>query len=353
MEKLKVAIIGLQHLHPVSYLPHIITCNLDLVAISDNNKNLIEKRKSDFPSSVKYYFDYKDLIDSEKIDIVFIFSPLYQCPDIVEYAASKGINVIVEKPMAASYEGGLKIQKVCEKNNIISSVPYVWRFHFASREIKRILDSGYLGEIKALEGRYVAGRINRYIEADSSWLLDKKKSGGGAMWNLSVHWIDLFRYFMNFPKAERVYAEYSNITGNIDVEENAFGIIKFNNGAVVTLNAGYTLPASFPHGKDLHINIRGSLGSLVWNPVFEGSEDEIVLCSDHPDIKIAPNRHIKIIHKNVTGYVGMMGFEFVKEFVDSVQTTTKPLVSIKEATEVLQITEALNKSAETGSVIKI
>ena len=353
MEKLKTAIIGLQHLHPVSYLPHIIACNLDLIAISDDNKSLLEKRKTDFPSNVKYYSDYKNLIDSEKIDIVFIFSPLYQCPDVVEHAACKGINIIIEKPMAASYEGGLKIQKACTKNNVISSIPYVWRFHFASREIKRILDSGYLGEIKALEGRYIAGRINRYIEADSSWVIEKKKSGGGAMWNLCSHWIDLFRYFMNFPKAERVYAEYSNISDNIDVEENASGIIKFSNGAVATLNAGYTLPTSFPNGRDLHINIRGSLGSLTWNPVFEGSEDEVILCSDHPDINIAPNRHIRVILKNVTGYFGIMGFEFVKEFVDSIQTKTKPLVSTKEAVEVLQITEALNKSAETGSAIKI
>jgi predicted dehydrogenase len=165
MEKLKTAIIGLQHLHLVSYLSHIIACNLDLVAISDDNDSLLEKRKSDFPSNVKYYSDYKNLINSENIGIVFIFSPHYHCPYVVEHTVSKGINIIIEKPIAASHEGGLKIQKTYKKNNVIASVPYVWRFYSVSREIKRILDSGYLGEIKSLEGRYIEGRINhRYIE---------------------------------------------------------------------------------------------------------------------------------------------------------------------------------------------
>lgn len=348
MEKLKVAIIGLQHLHPVSYLPHIINNNLELTSISDDDESLFKKLCNEFHSNVKFYTDYKKLIDNEKLDIVFIFSPHYLCPDVVEYAASKKINIVVEKPIAASYEGALRILKACESNDIIASVPYAWRFHAAAKNIKKIIDFGYLGEIKALEGRCIAGRISRYIEGNSSWMLEKSKSGGGPMWNLGVHWIDLFRYFMNFPKVKRVYAEYSNITENIDIEENSFGIIRFDNDAVATLNVGYSSPPSFPYGRDLHINIRGTLGSITWNPAFEGTEDEIFLCSDHPEISAAPNRTIKMIQKVAKGYVGMMGFEFVKHFVECVKSNKQPLISIKEAVEVIEIAEALNKSAEKG-----
>ncbi len=353
MKKLKVAIIGLQHLHPVSYMPHLINSNLELVALSDDDAELLKKRQPLFPGNLNYYTDYKKLLDKEKLDIAFIFSPHYLCPDVVEYAASKKINIVVEKPIAASYEGGLRIQKACESNGIIASVPYAWRFHAATKVIKKMLDFGYLGEIKALEGRCIAGRIDRYVEGNSAWMLEKKKSGGGPMWNLGVHWIDLFRYLMKFPKAERVYAEYTKISKTVDIEENSFGIVKFNNGAVATLNVGYSSPASFPYGRDLHINIRGTLGSLTWNPAFEGSDDEIFLCSDHPEICTAPNRTIKMVQKSAKGYVGMMGFEFVKEFADCVRNKKQPLVTVSEAAEVLHIAEALNKSAETGAGIKI
>lgn len=353
MEKLKVAIIGLQHLHPVSYLPHILNNDLELVSVSDDNEVIIKEKKSVFPSNVKFYTDYKMMLDNEKIDIVFIFSPHYLCPEVVEYSASRKINIVIEKPIAANFEGGLKILNACDSNKIIASVPYAWRFHAAAKNIKKMIDFGYLGEIKALEGRCIAGRIERYIEGGSSWMLEKKKSGGGPMWNLGVHWIDLFRYFMDFPKVKRVFAEYSNINKNIDIEENSFGIIKFENDAVATLNVGYSSPPSFPYGRDLHINIRGTLGSITWNPAFEGSEDEIFLCSDHPEICSAPNRTIKMVQKVAKGYVGMMGFEFVKDFVNAVKNKKQPLVTIREAVEVLEIAEALNRSAENGTAIQL
>ncbi len=353
MEKLKVAIIGLQHLHPVSYLPHLIASGLELTAIADDDSELLKKRETEFPKNVTYYTDYKKLLDTEKLDIAFIFSPHYLCPEVAEYAAKKKINLVVEKPVAATYEGCLKIQKACETSGIIASVPYAWRFHAATKTIKKMIEFGYLGEIKALEGRCIAGRIDRYVDGNSPWMLEKQKSGGGPMWNLGVHWIDLFRYLMGFPKAERVYAEYSNISKNVDIEENSFGIVKFGNGSVATLNVGYSSPASFPYGRDLHINIRGTLGSLTWNPAFEGSEDEIFLCSDHPEVCSAPNRVIKMVQKSAKGYVGMMGQEFVKEFADCVRNKKAPLISMAEASEVLRIAEALNKSAETGEGIKL
>jgi predicted dehydrogenase len=351
LEKLKAGIIGLQHLHPISYIPHILNNNMDLVGVAEENADLIENKKPNFPPNVRYYTNYRSLLNNEKLNIVFIFSQLNLVPEIVEVAAKNKVNVIIEKPMASSIVGAEKIIESCKQNNILASVPYVWRYHSVAKEIKKILDKGVLGEVQAVEGRCIAGKIERYISANSAWIIESEKSGGGAMWNLGVHWIDLFRWFLNFPEAERVYAEYTKFTKNIDIEENSHGIIKFFNGVVCTLNIGYSSPPSFPHGRDLHINIRGTLGSLTWNPAYEGEEDEVFICSDHPEFSGAPNQTIKMKQKSIDGYSGMMGYEYIKDIVNCIENRSTPPISLEDSIEVLRITDAFNRSAKNHEVV--
>jgi predicted dehydrogenase len=52
------------------------------------------------------------------------------------------------------------------------------------------------------EGRCAAGRLSPYIEGNAAWMLEKARSGGGAMLNLGVHWIDLYRWLLADEVAE-------------------------------------------------------------------------------------------------------------------------------------------------------
>jgi predicted dehydrogenase len=303
------------------------------------------------PLGTEAYTNHQEMIDKGNVDLVIVFAPHHLCPEIAEYAASHGKHLIIEKPMANTLAGGQRIAKACEKYGVLGSTPYIWRYHAAAKQIKGIVSQGYIGEIQALEGRCIAGRIQRYIDAGASWMLKKSESGGGVMWNLGVHWIDLFRWFMEGAEVERVYAEYSASTPNVNVEENAFALVRYHNGAVATLNIGYSSPPSFPYGRDLHINVRGTLGSITWNPAFEGSEDEIFICSDHPDMCDAPNRTMKFVQKRSEGYSGVLGLNYINDIAECIVSKREPPISVLDGVEALKVANAINHSAEERKVV--
>ena len=356
MKKIRAGIIGLAHLHPLTYVPLFEKSDeIQLTAISEPDPTILQSSLSKLKLSVplQSFADYRQLIDEAGVEMVAIFSPHHQCPEVVEYAASRGKHLLIEKPMAASVEAGERILKAVEKAGIIASTPYLWRYHQASIEIKRFIKAGYLGQLFALEGRCIAGRIERYIDGHSAWILKKQQGGGGAMWNLGVHWIDLFNWFLDGLKPNRAYCEMSSFTPGCEVEDNAHGIVHYGNDVTAIYNIGYSSPPSYPYGRDLHINIRGSSGSITWNPAFEGQEDEIFLCSDHPDLSDAPNRRIRLTQKVVPGYCGIMGLHYINDFATSILKGQPPSITVADGVEALKVADLLYRAAEARQVISM
>ena len=107
-----------------------------------------------------------------------------------------------------------------------------------------------LGRIVGCEGRCAAGRLHRYIDGNAGWMLEKARSGGGPMYNLGVHWIDLYRWLLDDEVVE-VVGKNVKVNEQYDIEDNSFALLTFSRGAVVALDISYTVPDSYPYGRDL------------------------------------------------------------------------------------------------------
>jgi len=248
---LRVGIIGLGHLHPRTYMPHFeATSATTVVAASDPIESLREGFESDF--GVRTYADWRKLLAAEALDLAYLFLPHDECPAAAVACAKRKIHVVVEKPVANTAARAERIVRACQQNRVLFSTPYLWRYHPVCREMKRIVDSGVLGRIVGCEGRCAAGGLHRYVEGHASWMLERKKSGGGPMVNLGVHWIDLFRWLLAGEISE-VIAKNVHVNEKYDIEDNSFAICTFQNGAVLSLDVSYTVPDSYPHGRDLYL----------------------------------------------------------------------------------------------------
>ncbi len=96
---LKVAIVGLQHLHPRSYMLHFQALNtLQVVAVSDPMQSLRAGFEHDF--GVNAYADWRSLLANEAVDLAYIFLPHDECPAAAGACAAKGVHAVVEKPVA-------------------------------------------------------------------------------------------------------------------------------------------------------------------------------------------------------------------------------------------------------------
>ena len=105
---LSVGFVGLRHLHPRSYVPILNAVpGLNLVAVADADTAVADGFAKDFP--VRKYYDWREMIERERLDLALLFLPHVECPEAAEACAAKGIHMIVEKPMAASAEGCRRI----------------------------------------------------------------------------------------------------------------------------------------------------------------------------------------------------------------------------------------------------
>ncbi len=349
--QLQVGILGLGHLHPRTYMPHFAaTPAVRVVAAGDASEPLREAFARDF--GVRVYPSWRELLDNEKLDLAYIFLPHNQCPSAGMECARRGIHVVVEKPVAHSSAACRRLVAACREHGVLFSTPYLWRYHPVCRDMKAIVDSGMLGKIVACEGRCAAGGLHRYIEGHAAWMLDRKQSGGGPMFNLGVHWIDLFRWLLADEIVE-VVGKNAHVNKQYDVEDNSMAICTFAGGTLLSLDISYTVPDSYPNGRDLYLALRGTEGCLSYAPAFEGREQTLFICSNDPRLGETPHKTVRFQLEDVPGYCGPLGREYVAEIAADVQRQREPKIGGEDAVRSLRVVEAIYRSAQTGKAVRL
>ncbi|HEX9971890.1 MAG TPA: Gfo/Idh/MocA family oxidoreductase, partial [bacterium] len=201
-------------------------------------------------------------------------------------------------------------------------------------------------------GRCAAGRLQRYIDGNAEWMLDAKQSGGGPMYNLGVHWIDLFNWLLG-SSVKSAFGTNVKVNPVYNIEDNSYAILTYENGTVLNLDISYTVPEAYPHGRDLFIGIRGTCGVISWSPAYEGEKDELFICSDHELFQGAPVQRRSYEITPVSGYSGIMGLHYLKDVVEAVRDKKPAPISGEDGVEVLKIVEAIYKSAREKSMVYI
>jgi len=351
MSNLSVGFIGLSHLHPKSYMPVFRSVKgMEVVAAAESDAAVLESFARDFP--VRTYSDWRSMLDQERLDLAVLFLPHCQCPEAAIACAEHGVNVLAEKPMAASSDGLRRMIAAASKAGVLLSSPYVWRYHPVARAMKQYVDDGVLGRIVGCEGRCAAGRLHRYIEGNARWMLTRSLSGGGPMYNLGVHWIDLYRWLLNDEVVE-VLGKNVKINQDYDIEDNSFAILTFSRGTVLALNISYTVPDSFPYGRDLYLALRGASGVLSWSPSFEGLKESLFVCSDASAFAPATRRWIQFELEPQPGYAGPMTLPFLSDLAESIRTGAPPAITGEDGLRALEVVEAIYQSAESGRAVQL
>jgi predicted dehydrogenase len=350
MSNLSVGFIGLSHLHPKSYMPTFRAVkDMEIVAVAESNPAVLESFAREFP--VRTYSDWRLMLDKERLDLAVLFLPHCQCPEAAIACAECGVNVLAEKPMAASSSGLRRMIAAAAKAGVLLSSPYVWRYHPVTRAMKQYVADGVLGRIVGCEGRCAAGRLHRYIDGDAQWMLIRDMSGGGPMYNLGVHWIDLYRWLLDDEVVE-VLGKNVKINQDYDVEDNSFAILTFSRGTVLALDISYTVPDSFPSGRDLYLALRGTAGVLSWSPSFEGLHESLFVCSDAPEFAPATRRHIDFELEPQPGYAGAPTVLFLRDLAESIRAGKPPAITGDDGLRALEVVEAIYESAETGRAVR-
>ena len=221
------------------------------------------------------------MLDTLKPDYAFILSENRQKKEIALYCAKKGINLCIEKPMALNAKEAQEMIDASKKAGKKLMVGFVRRFGNDAEIAKDFIDAGSVGDIYYAKVVYL-----RRNGCPGGWFGDKERSGGGPLIDLGVHVIDLARYLMGRPMPTTAFGATFSGMGKRDhlkdnftdfiaqekandphnVEDLATALIRFDNGAVLQVEASFNL-----HTKNGANNIElfGKKGGVRLSPDFE------------------------------------------------------------------------------------
>ncbi len=248
----------------------------------ETGKKAIEQVGYEFATT-----DYTELLNREDIHIIDCCTPNYLHKNIIIDSIKAGKHIYCDKPMAMNLNEAKEILKVVKKVRIKHRMAFEYRFIPAIMRAKQLIDDGFLG--KALSFR-VCYLHSGYVDPNRpmSWRLEKDKSGGGALFDLGSHGLDLLRYLSG--EYESVYAILETFVkrrprmnepgkkANVEVEDIALLQIRLKNGAVGTLEASRIATGT---NDELRIEIHGTDGAIYfnlmdpnWLYVFDNREKE-------------------------------------------------------------------------------
>ena len=245
----------------------------DVVAISDIN---FKENPTDL-DNINAYSDYKDLINTEDLDVLFVSVPNKLASEATLIALKKGLHVFCEKPPARSLEELYPIKDFLNENRDLKLMyGFNHRFHASIIDAVSIIRDGSLGKVVNLRGVY--GKSNMISFNQTDWRTKRSESGGGILLDQGIHMLDLMRYFAG--DFTSVHSFISNSFWNFDVEDNAYVMMKSDNGIVAQLMSSAT---QWQHTFNLNVTLeKGSLvlGGLRTSSKSYGEETLTIISSD-------------------------------------------------------------------------
>jgi len=219
---------GLSHAAIVSAHPDV-----ELVAVCDTSSFVLDAFKK--YSTTKTYNDYKLLIDKESLDFVLIATPTSLHYIMVKYALEKGLHVFCEKPFCLNTQQGNELVTIATNRGLINQVGFHNQFIGTFRELKRLLNSGVLGELVHFAGEAYGPVVIK--EKGSTWR-SKSEEGGGCLNDYASHVINLIQEIIGRPvKASGCQLKSIYSKG---VEDAVYGTLKLENGLSGLLSVNWS-----------------------------------------------------------------------------------------------------------------
>ncbi len=318
--------------------------DVEVIAVADKSEMA---RKNAEEDGIKYIFeDYKKLLEIDEIDIVDICTPnRFHYQSTID-ALNAGKHVICEKPLALSVEEVKGMIEASKKANKKLMAAQHMRFRKESKVIKGLIDDGVFGEIY----HAIAFALRRRHLPARDTFIKKELSGGGPMFDIGVHILDLTYWLMECPKVHSVKGEiYTKLAKRkdirglwgewdrdaYDVEDFATGFIRFENKATILLTCSFL--ANMEKISEFSTTLFGTEAGIKWPDGKLATERKGVLQNIDLKMETLPDVHPH--------------HEEIKEFLECVKEEKEVPVKPKESLEVIKMLEGIYKSAEKGKEV--
>ena len=332
MNKTKLGIVGLGGIAQIIHLP--ILSKMDDVEITGVCDSDISKCKS-IASRYGIKKCYKDvdkmLEENPDMSAVIIAAQTNAHKEIAIKCLEAEKDVLVEKPIARNFKEAKQIVDAAKKAKRKIMVAMNNRFRNDMMMQRTFTKAKELGDIFYVKAGWVKSQ-----SSNQKWMFEKDKSGGGVFLDNGIAMLDLGLWLLGFPEVKSVTA--SNYYHNTkSVEDSSIAMIRFKNNTTLTIEVSWSL---LRDGELFYCNVYGKEGSSSINPFKIYKRMDGNLYNITPKKIITPSNVFK------------KSYEYeLKHFVGAVAGNHNIISSGDDALKVIEIVDAVYKSAKAGKEI--
>ena len=295
-----------------------------------------DRRDEVMKMGIKNVFEtFDQALEADNYDAALVCSPTNLHIEQGIKLASKGIHILMEKPLAHNLDGIEEFKEVVKKNKVVVLLAYIFRLSPLTDKVKEILDSGKIGQVY-----FVRGEFSEYLpdwhpyEDYRSFYMSEKKQGGGSILDQS-HIMDLVHYL--FGAFDSVYALNGNIS-KLEVNSDDYSELTVNlkSGVIASI---HTDMFGRDHKKELEI--KGEKGNIYWS-----STENFVTHYD-ADTKI------KHIYKKFPSDFNLNYLAEIEHFIECCKSNSKPKATLQDGIETMELILAAYNSVNSGKVQKV
>ncbi len=347
---LKIGIIGAGSITERHILNYQANPCCEVVSIADINPAQAQKTAEKF--GIRSIFtDYKDILNSSEIDAVSICTPTFTHKDIALDAIEAHKHILCEKPPALNADEAAQIQSALIGYDKVFMLGLVRRFDSKTKYLKEYIDSGKMGKIICAE----AVRLG-LMSMPSGWFA-KRSLGGGSLIDGAIHELDLILYLMGYPKPKTVMAFESHANSSLAgrTKSKVHKNINFDEGDIEDFIKGFV---NFENGTNLYIKSGGLLLSDKTGCYCEINGEKagaiVESFSEESPVKILEVTDNLYLNNSIPHLPKINPFEAeINHFVDCCVNGTQCMATIDQGVMLMEIIDAIYKSAETGSAINL
>lgn len=207
----------------------------------------------------KWYDNAHSLINDTEVNALYIATPPGSHAEYAIASMKAGKPVYIEKPMAASYDECLEINRVSEETGIPCFVAYYRRTLPYFLKVKELIDS--IGKASTIQVSFAIPPYDTdYDKENLPWRVKKEIAGAGYFYDLASHQLDLLDFL--FGEISEVNGFAQNIAELYDVEDTVTASFRFNSGALGSGSWSFVAPKD---SRTDRIYITGTEGVLSFS----------------------------------------------------------------------------------------
>ncbi len=246
----QIGIASFAHGHAYSYA-HVLSNHPNAVLSGIWDDNLARGQAAAEHFGVTFFTDLATLL--VHCDGVIIAAENAHHHDLVLAAATAGVHVLCEKPLATSVSAAVAMNQACVAAGVTLATAFPVRYSPAVRQLRETVRSGALGQTLMV-------RSTNRGTYPSGWFGDAVLAGGGALADHVVHVADLLRWIWS-TEFNNVYAEAATRYYDLNVEDCGLLLITLTDGTLVSLDPSWSRPdKAFPTWGDVTLEVTGTLG---------------------------------------------------------------------------------------------